>query len=264
MNGENLAPKAADTPVTFHSLFIADLHLSLQAPGTARIFLNFLNGRARQAKHLYILGDLFNAWPGDDCLDNPEFAFGRIVVHALHQLTQSGVKLWLMHGNRDFLIGSEFIRRTGATPLPDPYRLSLPGRSFVLSHGDMLCIDDQDYLNFRAKVRDPAWQVEFLNRPLLERRAIAAQMRRESTAAKQEKIERQQQYLMDLNPEATENFLRYHGHITFIHGHTHLPARHVHLIDGIPVERWVLADWKENAGECLAWNGRQLERIPLT
>ena len=89
-------------------------------------------------------------------------------------------------------------------------------------------------------------------------------MRRESPVAKQEKIERQQQYLMDLNPEATENFLRYHGHITFIHGHTHLPARHVHLIDGIPVERWVLADWKENAGECLAWNGRQLERIPLT
>ena len=263
MKGENPAPGTADSPVTFHSLFISDLHLSLQAPGVARIFLDFLKGPARQARHLYILGDLFNAWPGDDCLDSPEFAFGRIIVHALYQLTQAGVKLGVMHGNRDFLIGSEFIRQTGATPLPDPYRLSLPGKSFILSHGDMLCVDDQDYLAFRAKVRNPAWQVEFLNRPLQERRAIAARMRRQSTIAKQEKVERQQQYLMDLNPEATENFLRYHGHITFIHGHTHRPDKHVHLIDGIPVERWVLADWTEQAGECLAWNGRQLERFSL-
>ena len=154
--------------------------------------------------------------------------------------------------------------RSAARLLPDPFVLSLPTWQFVLSHGDLLCTDDTDYQSFRTQVRDSAWRNAFLAKPLGERKAIAAALRQQSENAKQAKANPAQRYLMDLNPEATENFLRYHGHITFIHGHTHLPGKHVHLIDGIPVERWVLADWKESAGECLAWNGRLLERISLS
>lgn len=244
-------------------LFISDLHLSPQTPGITRIFLDFLSGPAREAEHLYILGDLFDAWPGDDCLDDPELPLGREIVHALHALTQSGVKLSLMHGNRDFLIGGDFACRSGAIPLPDPYLLALPGRKFILSHGDMLCTDDQDYQAFRAKVRHPSWYTQFLNKPLAERLAIVTHMRQQSIQAKREKQAQQQQYLMDLNPGATEEFLRYHGHATFIHGHTHRPEKHEHWVDGILVERWVLADWQEDRGECLAWDGHQLARMAL-
>ena len=244
-------------------IFLSDLHLSPTTPGITRIFLAFLGGLARQAEHVFILGDLFDAWPGDDCLDAPAFSFSREIVQALNELTASGVRLSLMHGNRDFLIGAEFARRTGATPLPDPWLLSLPGRKFILSHGDMLCTDDQDYLIFRAMVRNPVWHVEFLNRPLAERVLIAAQMRQQSILNKREKRERQQHYLMDVNAGATESFLRYHDHATLIHGHTHRPKKHIHRIDGIAVERWVLADWREDRGECLVWDGRQLGRVSL-
>ena len=241
-------------------LFISDLHLSPQAPGVTRIFLDFLGGRARDAEHLYILGDLFEVWVGDDGIDDPEDGFNREIVSALRALTDSGVKLSVLHGNRDFLLGDEFATRSGARLLPDPFVLSLPTWQFVLSHGDLLCTDDTDYQAFRAQVRDPAWRNAFLAKPLTERKAIAAALRQQSENAKQAKANPSQRYLMDLNPSATDDFLRAYGYATFIHGHTHLPAQHDHLVDGIHVERWVMADWQEDRGECLCWDGERLER----
>ena len=242
--------------------FISDLHLSPQTPGVTRLFLDFLGGPARAAEHLYILGDLFEAWPGDDCLDDPENAFDRLIVDALRAMTDSGVGLSVMHGNRDFLIGDEFAVRSGASLLSDPYVLSLTAWQFVLSHGDMLCTDDKDYQTFREQIRAPAWRQMFLSKPLVERKAIAAQLRRQSEDSKREKL-KQPYDLMDLNPGDTDDFLRQQGYATFIHGHTHRPATHDHLVDGIHVERWVLADWHEDRGEYLCWDGEQLSREAL-
>lgn len=243
--------------------FISDLHLSPQAPGVTRLFLAFLGDCARAAEHLYIVGDLFDAWPGDDCIDDPENAFDHAIVEALRALTDSGVRLSVMHGNRDFLLGQEFATRSGAILLHDPCVLSLPTWQFVLAHGDALCTDDKDYLAFRAQVRDPAWRLAFLNKPLKDRKAMATALRQQSEHAKRDKLEQAQQYLMDLNPAATDDFLREHGYATLIHGHTHRPATHDHLVDGIHVERWVMSDWHEDRGECLCWDGEQLRREVL-
>lgn len=242
--------------------FISDLHLSPQTPGITRIFLEYLGGFARTAEHLFILGDLFEAWPGDDCIKDTEDHYPREIVTALRRLTDTGVALSIMQGNRDFLLGEQFASYCGARLLPDPYVLSLTDGQFVLAHGDALCTDDTDYQKFRHQVRQPAWRAAFLARPLAERKTIAATLRQQSENAKQEKL-KQGQYLMDLNPAATDDFLREYGYVTFIHGHTHLPAKHAHLVDGIDVERWVLADWREDQGECLCWNGEQLSRQVL-
>lgn len=241
-------------------LLIADLHLSPQTPGVTRIFLDFLGGRARAAEHLYILGDLFEAWPGDDCIDDPNEPFNAGIVDALRALGDAGTAVSLMRGNRDFLLGDDFAARSGARLLPDPYVLSLPAWQFVLSHGDALCTDDCDYQKFRAQVRDPAWRSAFLAKPLAERKAIASALRQQSETSKREKAN----YLMDVNAGVTEDFLREHGYATFIHGHTHRPATHDHIVDGIHVERWVMADWHEDRGECLCWNGETLIREALT
>lgn len=241
-------------------LFIADLHLSSKTPGVTRIFLDFLGGRARAAEHLFVLGDLFEAWPGDDCIDDPDDPFSAHIVEALNALSEAGVALSLMRGNRDFLLGDEFAARSGARLLADPYVLSLPTWQFVLAHGDALCTDDHDYQKFRAQVRDPAWRSAFLARPLAERKAIASALRQQSETSKREKS----RYLMDVNSGATEDFLREHGYATFIHGHTHRPATHDHIVDGIHVERWVMADWHEDRGECLCWDGEALSREALT
>lgn len=242
--------------------FVSDLHLSPSEPGTVQLFLDYLRKPARAAEQLYILGDLFEAWSGDDCIDDPQDAFNREIVDALRALTDSGVRLSVMHGNRDFLLGGEFARRSGAVLLPDPYVLSIPGAQFVLSHGDSLCTDDAEYLAFRAQVRSTQWQSAFLAKPLTERKNIAAALRRQSEQSKQEKS-RQSPYLMDLNRQATDDFLRAHGRATFIHGHTHQPATHLHRVDGIDLERWVLADWHETRGEILVWDGQRLTRTPL-
>jgi UDP-2,3-diacylglucosamine hydrolase len=140
--------------------------------------------------------------------------------------------------------------------------LSLPSWQFVLSHGDVLCTDDKDYQEFRIQVRAPAWRTAFLNKPLNERKAIAAALRRQSENSKRERI-KNSPYVMDLNPAATDDFLRDHGYATFIHGHTHRPATHDHLVDGIQVERWVMSDWHEDRGECLSWDGKHLTREVL-
>ncbi len=241
--------------------FVSDLHLSPQSPGATRIFLAYLASRARQAQALFILGDLFEVWSGDDVIDDADDSYHREIVAALRALSDSGTRLSIMHGNRDFLLGQHFAERCGAILLPDPYVVSAQGWQFVVSHGDTLCTDDTDYLAFRAQVRTPAWAAAFLAKPLAERRAIAAALRAQSETAKREK---RTQQLMDVNAAATDDFIRAKGYATLIHGHTHRPATHAHLVDGIAVERWVLADWNEARGEVLVWDGTALRREALS
>ncbi|MCL2525064.1 MAG: UDP-2,3-diacylglucosamine diphosphatase [Betaproteobacteria bacterium] len=232
-------------------LFISDLHLSPRSTGATALFLDFLAGRARQADELYILGDLFEAWIGDDDLDD---AYAAAIVAALRAAADSGLAIGLLHGNRDFMLGPDFAAAAGVRLLADPTVLSTDTWQFVLSHGDALCLDDAAYMAFRAQVRNPAWQAALLARPRAERRALAAQLRAASEASQHGQV------YADLQAAATDDFLRAHGYVTFIHGHTHQPARHDHLVDGIHVERWVLADWHEDRGECLVWNGESLQR----
>ena len=242
--------------------FISDLHLSSQTPGIARRFLHYLENEARQATQLFVLGDLFEAWPGDDCIDDPDDNLASEIVSALRRLADSGVSVSIMHGNRDFMLGDAFAARCGARLLPDPFLLSLPSREFVLSHGDALCTDDLEYQAFRAKVRAPAFRAAAMTRPLAERKATAAALRQQSEQSKETK-NKTGQYSLDLNPGAIETFLRDNRLATFIHGHTHQPAVHAHLIDGVRVERWVLADWSDARGEYLSFDGQALCRHPL-
>ena len=237
--------------------FVSDLHLSPRSPGATRLFLQFLGGNARQADELFILGDLFEAWIGDDDCDAP---FNAEVVAALRLASESGLKISAMHGNRDFLLGTGFTAASGVKLLNDPYVLSTAEWQFVLSHGDALCLDDTAYMTFRNQVRNPAWQAALLAKPLAERRAIAAHMREVSESSQRGK----ENPYTDLQAAATDDFLREHGYATFIHGHTHQPAKHDHIVDGIHVERWVLADWHEDRGECLVWDGEALSREAIT
>jgi len=234
--------------------FISDLHLSPRSPGATALFLRFLAGRARQAEELYILGDLFEAWIGDDDSDDPYHAQ---IVAALRAAADTGLKISFMHGNRDFLLGQGFAAAAGIRLLPDPYDLALPEWSFVLSHGDALCLDDAAYQAFRARVRTPAWQEKMLGRPRFLRRLVARWMRWRSRSRQQLQVAAP---YAELQGAATDDFLRDHGYVTFIHGHTHRPAKHDHIVDGIHVERWVLADWHEERGECLVWDGESLQR----
>lgn len=233
--------------------FISDLHLSPRSPGATRLFLQFLAGRARQAEELYILGDLFEAWIGDDDSGDP---FNAQVIAALHAASDAGLRISVMHGNRDFLLGDGFATATGARLLGDPHLLTTAEWQFILSHGDALCLDDATYMAFRAQVRNPAWQATLLTKSLSERRVIAAHMREVSESSQRDK----DSPYTDLQAVATDDFLRDHGYVTFIHGHTHQPAKYDHIVDGIHVERWVLADWHEDRGECLVWDGEALKR----
>ena len=231
--------------------FISDLHLSPRSPGATALFLRFLAGRARQAEALYILGDLFEVWVGDD-IDDPYHA---AIIAALRATSDAGLKIYLMRGNRDFALGERFAAAAGASLLPDPCDLALPEWSFVLAHGDALCLDDPEYVAYRAKVRDPAWLNKMLARPRLFRRLLGSYIRWRSCRRK-----RQHPVYADLSPAATDDFIRDHGYATFIHGHTHQPATHDHMVDGILVERWVLGDWHEDRGDCLVWDGEALKR----
>ncbi|MDQ3195735.1 MAG: UDP-2,3-diacylglucosamine diphosphatase [Burkholderiales bacterium] len=221
------------------TLFVSDLHLCASRPRINRIFFDFLNDTAPHADALYVLGDLFEYWAGDDDLADP---FHAGIVAALHGLSEQGVALYLMHGNRDFLIGRQFADACGATLLPDPVIVGVANVPTLLTHGDLLCTADRDYQNFRGKVRDPAWQQAFLARPLAERKAEIAGLRERSTRKKREKAAG----IMDVTPSAVATLLRESGYPRLIHGHTHRPARHVHEIDGRRCERWVLRDWYDS------------------
>lgn len=227
------------------TLFIADLHLSPTRPAIVEAFAGFLRGPARAAEALYVLGDLFDYWLGDDQLSEP---FAAQIAGALGGLASAGVRVHVQHGNRDFLLDGQFAQRTGATLLPEYHLLELYGTRTLLTHGDQLCTDDVSYQAFRAQVRNPEWQRGFLALPLAERRARAAQVREASDLAKAEKA----MAIMDVNAEAIAACLREYDYPRLIHGHTHRPARHEHQVDGRVCERYVLADWYQRASylEC--------------
>lgn len=218
-----------------HVLLLADLHLDAARPVMLERFQAFCRRAAQRGDPVYLLGDVFEAWIGDDD-DGP---VARAVTTALAELTGAGAPVWFMPGNRDFLVGGDFLARTGVTWLDDPAIVDLHGVRTLLCHGDTLCTGDLAYQRFRSQVRSPEWREQFLARPLSERRALAAGLRDDSQEATGAKT----RDAMDAAPEAIAEAVRTHRAERMIHGHTHRPARHVHEIDGREVERWVLADW---------------------
>lgn len=237
-------------------LFVSDLHLDPARPAATEAFLALLAGPAREATALYILGDLFEAWVGDDDPGEP----GASVCEALKALSEAGVPVYLMRGNRDFLYGQRIAERSGATLLPDPCVVDLQGVPTLLMHGDLLCTDDAAYQAFRRQVRDPAWQQQFLSQPLAARHAFAAQAR----AASREHQQGLAESITDVNPEAVVDALRRHGVTRLIHGHTHRPAMHELVVDDHAAQRIVLGDWYEQGSVLrLDADGLVLESLPL-
>jgi UDP-2,3-diacylglucosamine hydrolase len=213
--------------------FISDLHLDDSRPAVTAAFQEFLAGH-RDAAALYILGDLFEFWIGDD----EDSALAQRVALALKDFAAAGPRLYLMHGNRDFLIGERFATRVGAELLTDPSVVREQHQRLLLMHGDSLCTRDEDYQAFRALARSPAWQEDVLKRPLEERRQLALQMRKASRDAGSRKAED----IMDVTQREVLRCMGEHGCETLIHGHTHRPARH-ETAAGV---RWVLGDWESS------------------
>jgi UDP-2,3-diacylglucosamine hydrolase len=220
------------------ALFISDLHLQASHPRTAEAFLGFLATRAAHARQLYLLGDIFEYWAGDDDLDDP---FHQTITGALHALAGTGVAIYWLAGNRDFLAGAAFARAAGLTLLAEPHVVNIGGHVVALVHGDAECTADVKYMAFRAQVRDPAWQRQFLAMPLAQRKAIIAGLREGSRQAHGEKSYE----LMDVAPAAVAALHAASGADTIIHGHTHRPALHVDAASGR--RRYVLPDWELDA-----------------
>jgi UDP-2,3-diacylglucosamine hydrolase len=226
------------------TLFVSDLHLTARRPETAELFVRFLAGQARDAGRLYILGDLFDAWAGDDDLGDD---FNSRISTALADLAGAGTQVFFMAGNRDFLAGRKLGVSSRLTFIGDPTVVDICGAPTLLMHGDALCTDDADYQAIRALVRNPAWQHEFLALPLAERKVKIEEFRERSETAKSDKP----YVLMDTNADAVAEAFRSHRVTRMIHGHTHRQARHEHLVDGRACERWVLGDWHAS-GNALA------------
>lgn len=217
--------------------FISDLHLDPERPAITELFLDFLAGPVRSGDALYILGDLFEAWVGDDD-DAPAL---QPVLEGLAACTNAGLPVFVMTGNRDFLLGEGFAARTGCRLLPDPSVVDLYGEPTLLMHGDALCTDDLEYQQFRHLVRDAGWQRQFLAKPLVERRRMAAGLRETS----RQRTARKALEIMDVNQDAVLSALHEHRVRRLIHGHTHRPATHELTVDGTAATRIVLGDWYE-------------------
>ncbi|NNG12335.1 MAG: UDP-2,3-diacylglucosamine diphosphatase [Halobacteria archaeon] len=226
------------------TLFISDLHLDPQRPEITSLFLDFLGNRGHLAECLYILGDLFEAWVGDD----DDSALASAVCAGLRDCTQAGTAVYVMHGNRDFLLGEDFAAACGCTLLTDPSAIDLYGQTTLLMHGDLLCTDDREYMAFRGMVREPQWQQAFLAKPLAERRQIALQLRETSI----ERTRGKPESIMDVNPQNVVDTMERHAVQRLIHGHTHRPAVHELTVNGKPAQRLVLGDWYEQGSvlEC--------------
>jgi UDP-2,3-diacylglucosamine hydrolase len=237
------------------ALFISDLHLSPARPAIAERFLRFVREEARSASTLFILGDLFDRWLGDDDAGD---AFNRRLLDALRALARAGVAVRLMHGNRDFLFAEGAARNAGLELLADPTLQELFGVRTLLMHGDLLCTDDLRYQRYRARVRRPGVIRAFRALPRAVRQAIGGGLRRVSESEKQAKAP----VIMDVNAGAVEETLRRYGYPRLIHGHTHRPGKHVHVVDGHACERWVLADWYER-GSYLRCDERGCESVAL-
>jgi UDP-2,3-diacylglucosamine hydrolase len=237
------------------TLFISDLHLEPGQPEIGEQFLAFLAGPARKADALYILGDLFEAWIGDD---DPNPYYGQMRA-AIRELSDSGVPVFFMHGNRDFMIGETFAAEAGITLLSDPHPLQLYGENVLLSHGDAMCTDDIEYQQVRAMTRNPEWQAMMLSKSIEERIAFAAQARAQSLARSETMTEE----IADVSHDAVEQTIRESGADILLHGHTHRPAVHPFHVDERPVHRIVLGDWYEQ-GSMVEWDedGPRLEELP--
>ena len=223
------------------ALFISDLHLTEERPEANERFIGLLEAKARTAEALYILGDFFESWVGDDDLEAP---FHAVIAGLLGGLARRGVPVYLMHGNRDFLVGERFCAATGAKLLADPSVHEIGGVRTLLMHGDTLCTDDLDYQNWRRIARSETWQREFLAKPLAERRRAIVGMREKS----KEVVQAKPADIMDVNDAAVAQAMRAHAVSRLVHGHTHRPGRHALTIDGRPAERWVLPDWYGRGG----------------
>jgi len=224
------------------TLFISDLHLSPDLPRVTQGFLSYLK-QAQGATALYVLGDLFEAWVGDDNLDDYNVA----VINAFRTLSDSGTRLFFVHGNRDFLLGEGFTQATGGTLLPDSQAIDAEGEHLLVMHGDQLCTSDEKYMAFRAQSRDPAWQQMMLEKPLDQRLMIANMWRMQSKAINSNKPEN----IMDVTPEDVVRVMQDAGVKTLLHGHTHRPDVHALEVAGQTARRMVLGDWREDSGEAI-------------
>ncbi len=236
------------------NLLISDLHLEEQRPDITRAFLHFLAGRARTAGALYILGDFFEAWIGDDAMS----PFQRSIAQALRDLSDRGTRIYLMHGNRDFMLGQGFCHQAGCTLLRDPCLVELNGEKVLLMHGDSLCTQDAAYMRLRRILRNPLtlWVLRHL--PLTTRHKLARKLRKESRVQTQMKaIE-----ITDVSPEEVPCVMAAHGVHTLIHGHTHRPATHQLHVDGKPARRIVLGDW-DKQGWALQVDEQGFQQAPF-
>ena len=237
------------------ALFISDLHIDASRPAITQHFLGFLASEAKDAEVLYILGDLFESWIGDDAADAAQSP----AIAGIHTLTTHGVPCFVMHGNRDFLLAQQFCRASGAQILPDPLIVTLYGEPVLVMHGDALCTDDHAYQRLRATVREADWQRQFLALSIASRRALAGAARVGSqahTAAVEYAI-------TDVNAESVAMALRNAGTATLLHGHTHRPAIHALQVDGRSCTRIVLGDWYDQ-GSLLRWDHNGPELVSLS
>ena len=238
------------------TLFISDLHLDDQRPHITDLFLRFLETEAREAEALYILGDLFEFWIGDDALGDT----AKTVATAIRNVSDTGVPVHFMVGNRDFLLGRSYAQRAGFSILEEPEIIDLYGTPTLLMHGDVLCTDDVEYQLFREQVRNPAWQEAFLQQTIEQRLQMAKQAR----GASAEHMAQADQSIMDVNTEAVLDTFREHEVPRLIHGHTHRPAVHDYEVEGEAVQRIVLGDWYTQGSVLrVDRDGFELQALPL-
>ena len=228
------------------TLLVADMHLSHDTPELNQGFYDYLEQTANGADALYILGDLFDAWIGDDLLDTPHPLgdVAREVIARLHKLSSDGTTVYLLHGNRDFLIGQRFIAACQATLLSDIEEVELQGMPAVILHGDSLCTQDEAYMAFRQQSRDPEWQAQILALPLDQRLALASSLRMQSGDANATKADA----IMDVTHGEVVSLMEHCGVTTMIHGHTHRPKVHDLTVEDVPAKRYVLGDWDAQHG----------------
>lgn len=238
--------------------FISDLHLDESKPKTTKLFQTFIKQIIKENindTEVYILGDLFESWIGDD-YDNP---FHDEIKLLLTSMSNSGVKVFFLFGNRDFLIGETFLSETGIELLDDPALLTINEKRVLITHGDQMCLDDHDYQNFRAMVRNPEWQQEFLSFPISKRLKIAGEAKDASKQSKQEKVIE----IMDVNEKAVAAIFNEHQIDLMIHGHTHRPMKHEIVLDGKAYYRYVLGDWAKDSAIIIDWSNDSPQFIDL-
>jgi UDP-2,3-diacylglucosamine hydrolase len=235
-----------------NTYFISDLHLGDQQPQLTELFTDFLQRGLQRAESLYILGDLFEVWAGDDDLTS----LHQSIIDRLRALTEGGVAVYLLHGNRDFLLSSTFEKLTGARILSEPATVELHGQTTLLLHGDTLCVDDTEYQQFRTRVRDHEWQRRFLALPLEQRREIAHQAREQSS----QRTAGMAAEIMDVNLGEVRSVMRQHGVWSLIHGHTHRPGIHYFALEGHAARRIVLGDWNDR-GSVLVCDSAQWQLV---